>query len=295
MIDKAYLILPLAAAVLYALGATSLKSATAHGAAVLRTTFLANVVTAVVFLAFVPWRSGSILPEVWWPVIALSVLFFLGQLFTILALARGAVSIATPILSAKVVVVAFFLAVLFGEPVGTHMWIAAVITVAGVSCLQLTGRTGNTQESVTAAVVYSLFAAVFFALFDVMTQVYSPILGFGRFLPMAMILAAILSFALLPFAPRRLRDLDRPGKWYVGIGVGLLMAQAVLLISAVGFFGDAPGCNVVYSSRGIWSIAIVWLLGGLFENAELEVGRLAVFGRLAGAIQILIAIVIVLV
>jgi len=62
---------------------------------------------------------------------------------------------------------------------------------------------------------------------------------------------------------------------------------------AVGYFGDAAGTNVVYSSRGIWSIALVWFVGHWFANFEKEVGPRTLLMRLVGAMLILSAIVLI--
>jgi hypothetical protein len=63
---------------------------------------------------------------------------------------------------------------------------------------------------------------------------------------------------------------------------------------ALGFFNDAAGVNVVYGSRGIWSLAVVWFAGRLFGNAERSDSRDAMGLRLMGCLLVTAAIILVL-
>jgi EamA-like transporter family len=48
------------------------------------------------------------------------------------ALRQGDVSVATPLLGAKVIFVAFITSFLFGDPVGVKWWVAAAICTCGI-------------------------------------------------------------------------------------------------------------------------------------------------------------------
>jgi len=56
----------------------------------------------------------------------------------------------------------------------------------------------------------------------------------------------------------------------------------------------AAWANLLYSSRGIWSVALVWGAGSAFGNTEGEAGRSVMLRRLAGAGLMLAAIALVL-
>ena len=62
----------------------------------------------------------------------------------------------------------------------------------------------------------------------------------------------------------------------------------------LGVHGDATAVNIVYSSRGLWSVAAVWLIGHWFSNTEGEVGGPAMRRRLMGALLMLAAIGLVI-
>jgi hypothetical protein len=81
---------------------------------------------------------------------------------------------------------------------------------------------------------------------------------------------------------------------YLAAGVALFTLQSLVLIRAIGAFGDAAGANVVYSSRGLWGIVFVWLIGSWFGNRELHAcPPRVIWARVAGAVLVSIATVLV--
>ena len=63
---------------------------------------------------------------------------------------------------------------------------------------------------------------------------------------------------------------------------------------ALGRYGQTPEVNVIYSTRTIFSIGIVWLLGRKIGNIEHTAGRGVLLRRLAGAAVLMGAIVLML-
>jgi hypothetical protein len=58
-------------------------------------------------------------------------------------------------------------------------------------------------------------------------------------------------------------------------------------------FHDATAANVLYSSRGLWSVVAVWAIGHWFSNREQHLGAAVLRWRLAGALLMLVAVVLV--
>ncbi|HLY08233.1 MAG TPA: EamA/RhaT family transporter, partial [Planctomycetota bacterium] len=84
------------------------------------------------------------------------------------------------------------------------------------------------------------------------------------------------------------------GAWRPLLLGGFLVAlQGLLLISALAIYARATTINVVYSARGLWSVALVWVVGPWFGNRERERGAIVFRARLAGAALLLAAIVLV--
>jgi len=293
MFEKAYLLFPLLAGFLYALGALGLNSASRLGVDSLRAVVACNVGTALAFLAFFDWSSFPVLPAPLWPILLQGLLFVSGQLFTILAVSTGEISSVGPVFGIKVIFVGFLTAWVFGVPVDGFTWLAAVLSVAGIACLQVTDRPYAFRAN-ALAIVYAFFAAASFAGFDAMTQYWSPILGFGRLVPPAIVLATLLSLFFL-FRRRQGRRNLSPRAWRdLTLGAGFFTLQAVVLIRSIGVYGDAAGANVAYSVRGLWGILLVWWIGSWFGNAELAARSPRVLqARIAGAVLVCAATALV--
>src|SRR5688500_3407713 len=165
-----HLILPLAAAVVYVAAALFLKRATESGAGVWQLTRTCNFVAAIFFAPL--WLIGGNLPSgLWWQPAAAAILFILGQVLTVVALRTGDVSITTPVLGVKVVLVALLTAVLLREPLTPGLWTAAFLSSIAIGLLNFSrpragGRVGRT-------ILIAGLAAASYALFDVLVQRWS--------------------------------------------------------------------------------------------------------------------------
>jgi drug/metabolite transporter (DMT)-like permease len=290
----AYIALTVFSAIVYSMAAVAFKAATARGARAAPLAVVLLFAHALAFLFVAGRRDGPPWPDPFWPAPVAGLLFTLGQFFTLLAISRCDVSIATPILNTKVVWVAAVLALLARQPVGTRTWLAAVVTVGGIALLNATGRRRDVSR-LARTIALSTLAAVAFAAFDVMIQIQSARLGYGRLAPAAMFFAALFSLGLLampreePAAP-----LSMAGRAFAAAGVALMTFQAVLFITAIGRSGHAAVLNVVYSTRAVWSLLLVLAFGRLIGNRELHAARRVVACRFAGALLIVAAVAIVL-
>lgn len=285
-------LLVLLAAVLYAVGALVIKRAGDFQVGVWRTAFCCNVVTALLFLPLLAW-GGTIHPELWWQPVAVAVCFVAGQWLTFLSLERGDVSIATPVLGLKILLVAVFASLSGDGRLTGKLWLAAFLATAGIALLNRSSAGARRRVGMT--ILTAGLAAASYALFDVMVQKWSPVWGRGRFLPISVGLAGLLSFAFIPRFSGPLIAL--PGKawpWLLG-GALAIAGQSVIFVSVVATWGRAAEANVVYSSRGLWSILLVWAIGAHLQNAESQLGGRTLGWRLAGALLMMSAIVLVLV
>lgn len=282
---------PLASAMLYALAALFLNAAGKAGVSGRVTTAFCNVLLALIFLQFYDWSEFPALGEPFWPILLLGLFFVLGQAFTILALSIGEVSIVSPVMGLKVIFVNVILAVGLREALPLKVWIAALLSVIGVAALQANPERHQRPPHTFLAIGCAFISAGFFAAADVVVQYWSPLLGFGMFVPPAMVVAAVLAFLFLLPDGAGIRRLSRKA-WKVLIPGGILLAgQSLLLLIAIARFQQVAQINIVYSSRGIWSVVFVWLLGHLFANIELKHGsKLRGVYRLVGAILITTAI-----
>lgn len=282
-------VLPLISSLLYVLAVLYFKQAAERGVGVGRSTVWTNLFCGAAFAPL--WvLGGTLLEPARWHEPALVALVFLGsQALGFLAIRRGDVSVATPVMGLKVVLVALFVTLLLGERLPPALWAAAGLSSAGIVALNRGAKPGG---PVGPAILFGLLAAAGFALFDVLVQKWAPAWGAGRFLPLVMGCVALYSLAYLALFRKRLGPMVPGAGRPLVLGAGLMAIQAVLLIGAIGYYAKATPINVVYSARGLWSVLAVWWVGPWFGNREREAGAAALRGRLLGAALLLSAILL---
>ncbi|HEY1050399.1 MAG TPA: DMT family transporter [Prosthecobacter sp.] len=285
---------PLIAALLYAFGALVLKRSSDLGVGLWRTTFVANLIVAALFSLL--WLLGGppVERELLWQPGVIALCLFVGQISQFLALEKGDVSVAVPVFGLKVILVAFLTPILIGEAVGVKLWIAAFLSVLGITFLNRKDA-GQPPRNLGITFLAGGIGAVAFAVFDVLVQKWGPAWGAGRLLPCIFWINAILSFGLIFRFSAPLSAV--PGKawpWLVG-GSVLLSTQSILFVSTLAIYGKATSANIVYASRGLLSVLLVWMIGHWFMNAEQNLGKVVLRWRLAGALLMMSAIVLVVV
>lgn len=288
------LLVPLTSGALYAVAALFLKRSTEGGAGPWRTAFVTNWVQALMFAPF--WLLGG-QPFEWihlWHAILAGVAFFIGQVFTFLALSRGDVSVTTPVLGSKVIFVALLTVVLVGEPIPASWWSAAVLTAIATALLGGGGKRGTAHgEAAFASLIYAFPAAIAFATTDVLQQKWAAAWGFGHFAPAMFFTVALLSLGLIPFFHGPLHALPASTWRALAPGSVILSLQAAGIAYSIIAFGGATVVNILYNTRAVWSVVLVWTVGHWFRNTERSQGHSVMVRRLFGATLLLLAIVLV--
>ncbi len=283
--------LPLLAALVYVAGALLAKRSAELGVGVWRTAFVSNLVSALLFALLLPLGGTVHLDRLWQPALV-AVFYLLGQLLNFLALQRGDVSVATPVMGLKILLVAVFTTLLLTSGVSAKLWVAAALSSLAIALLNWSG--GARHHHVGRTILYAGCSATMFAMFDVLVQKWSPAWGLGRFLPVMLGFVALFSLAFIPFFHAPLRDIPRAARpWLLGacLGIGL---QSLIFVSAIARYGGATTANVIYSTRGLWSVVAVWAIGHWFASREQHLGAGVLRWRLAGALLMMAAIALVL-
>ncbi|MGB7568402.1 MAG: DMT family transporter [Chitinivibrionales bacterium] len=288
-----YLLLPFASSIIYAFSAVIFKKVLDGGVNAWFINFLSNVATCALALPLLfadPMPLGAM--PLARPLIA-GVIFMVGQMASVLALKQGDVSVATPLLGMKVLLVALFTVIVLHQPVSPGLWAAAFM--ATFAFVLLRGPKGRSRSNFVSTVLYSLLCAASFALCDILIQKWAPSCGSGKFLTLMFIIIAVLSLVFIPiFRAGPLSYSLNTWKW-LGWGILFIALQAIGMGIALSYFGNATATNIVFSSRGIWSVLIVWKLGVLFENKEKDAGKKTMIARLAGSALLFAAIVLVII
>lgn len=286
-----HLLFPLASSFAYVFAMLLFKRSGDWGVGVWRTAFLSNLTIGLVFALF--WMLGGTSQPaamLWQPLIV-AVLFVSGQVFSFLALHYGDVSVATPVMGLKIILVALGTVLVLPDPVPLKWWIAAALSTLAI--ILLSRGESRPRHHVGLTVTTSALAAASFALFDVLVQKWTPAWGVGRFLPLMFGMVAVLSFGFFPLFSAPLKAIPSASwRWLAG-GCLLLALQSAMFVYAVGAFGDATVMNIIYSIRGLWSVLIVWLVGHWFSNEEQKLPSCVLRSRLVGAALMLAAITLV--
>ena len=285
--------IPLLNALVYATGTLCLKRATTHGVGPWRTTFVSN---SVLFLASLPlWFLGEPLESLslLWMAFALGLAFFLGQVFTCLAIHKGDVSLLTPLMGTKTIFVAIIVSIGLGETLAPPIWIGAVLSAAAI--LLMSGGAKADKSRVGATLLFGTACSLSFAGADSMFQAFGDRLGFFKATAGCFSAVMLLSFLLTPaFRSLKPNDISKATWKWLLLGSVLMAIQAGLMCYVISSYGEATVVNIMYSSRGIWSVVLVWSIGHWFSNTERLMGRAVLLRRLVGSALLLAAILTVL-
>ena len=287
------LLLPLACALVYVIAALAVKRASAFGVGVWRMSFLSNWAIALFFLPVWFWAGGQIHPLAhYWRPATTALLFFGGQAFTYLALNRGDVSVTTPVMGTKVILVALFSSLLRVGEVPLQWWIAATLSTLAIALLHL--GEGSRRRNVGETVFLAFCSATAFSLGDVLLQKWVPAWGLGSFLPPMFLFVGLLSCAFIPLFSAPLGALNAAAWRWVAPGALLMALNNVGVVLALVVVGSATVVNIIYSIRGLFSVLLVWLIGHWFANEEKHLGGPVLRLRFIGATLMVAAIALVL-
>ncbi len=286
-------IFALVCALIYAFGTLLSKRAFSEGVGVARTLFLFNWIQFAYFLPFVFFVDTMPDWSQWlWPLLA-GLCFFFGQLTTFTAIRIGDVSVQTPIMGTKMVFVAAFSTLLGAGAVPLSWWWGAFMGMVGV--FLLSGLKFKQQGNVWISIALALLSAACYGLCDVLVSQHAKDFSPTAFPIVMMGVNAVLSFTVIPFFRGGYGEFTRTA-WIRILSAGFtLTTQGTLLYWTLSHYGKATAINILYSSRGIWSVVLVWGLGAWFANQESQdVGNKTMSLRFLGATLMLVSIFLVL-
>ena len=65
------------------------------------------------------------------------------------------------------------------------------------------------------------------------------------------------------------------------------------MVLAISLANEVTRTNILYNTRGLWSVVLVWVVGHWFGNVERSVGQAVMTRRLLGAAILLGAVFLV--
>jgi len=170
------------------------------------------------------------------------------------------------------------------------LWISAVATTLGIFLIGLHDLRSGRGSAV--AVAYSLASCLFFGASDVLLAEWAQRFGKFAFLGVVAVLIAVYSLIQVLLTNWRILILPAGARMPIVLGGLSLAGQGLMMGIALAFFNDPARVNVVYGSRGLWSLALVWFIGRWFGNDERHSSRKAMAGRVCGTLLVTGAIVL---
>lgn len=286
-----YLVIPFFCAGLYAAGSLCFKQAYARGLGTMQAFTWQNLVGMLFFAPlFLTVKDGPSPAEYWKPLVT-GTLIFCATCTTFVAIRAGDVSLVTPLMGTKVVFTAFIAAGLARQDLPWTLWAAALLTSAGIFVL---GWHDLRRSSANFKVVgWCLLSAVLFAGADVLIGHWAGPFGSGAFLALVFCGIGMVSLVLARWQAHGAFQIPVEARRWVCWGAGIFNLNTLAMGLCMAAFNDPTGVNVVYGTRGLWSIALIWFVGSQwFGNRERETSAGTVGLRLAGALLILLAITV---
>ncbi|HEY5893134.1 MAG TPA: DMT family transporter [Chthoniobacterales bacterium] len=285
-------------AIFYTFGALGLKQTMSRGVSPWQVNFYGNMAMSVLYLPFWFVADWHAIVAHWHEPVIAACTFFLGQYFTFVALKSGDVSIATPLLGSKIILVAIIASLAFGDAIPGAWWLAAGLSSVGIFVVTGTGarRSAAGVRPLLITVGASLAAATTFGFTDIAVQHWSAHTGKASFIAAMYTVLGLLTCGLyLPIFGTKLITPPRgTALWWLLFGCLILAGQNIIITFALQFAGDATAVNIVYSSRCIWSVLLAWIAGGWLGNSESKLHPNLMLTRLCGAVLLFAAVWLVI-
>jgi drug/metabolite transporter (DMT)-like permease len=252
-----YVLLTLAAAWLHAISFTMAKQLWVHSRDPYQISILSQLACGLLAALALPWAGLGAVTQIPGTLLAIGLTVIAGQVFFILALRHGDASFVVPMLGLKLFAVAGFSALWLAETYEPLVYLGAAGAFASLFLLS----DGKLRGSLRSA-LFVTAAAVLYGITDVLLV---------RALRMGITPLEIGVYALLvpPLLTLPLTLALLPGRWRVSLPFGralgryaaVQIAGMVFLMLAFGLAGKATIINIVQTSRGLWVLAVVYVMG----------------------------------
>ena len=285
--DFTLAVFPLAAAIFYSLSVVLVKSVSGRGG-ISAVSMLAatNLMMVAVFL---PMSLACGMPDfsqLWRPLLV-GVFFALGNYTTFLCAHCGEVSLMTPVMGVKIPMVFAVAGIVAGVEPSPSVLIAGFVCCAAVFLMGF-DKSALVSGRILRTIALALCSCFFYAVCDVLAQHLV-----GGFKPVAFLGYASLVLALSssPFVPKMVGEFSAGGRgvWVAVAAAALMAVESALMFYALSGGFDAALCNIIYNTRGVFSIVLVCALSGVFPELE-HLSKASAWRRFAGAAMILAAV-----
>ncbi len=284
---------PFFAAILYCGSVTLVKSVSQSGT-LSGTSMLVmnNLLSGIVFIPAIFFEAEfPSISIIWQPLIA-SVFCAIGNIATFICAEKGEVSLMTPIMGIKILIVIMLARVIL------DIELPHTITIAGAMCcvaVFIMGYTKNSLRSPKLGLTISLamLACASYAACDIFIQKYAPNFTSNAMLSLTSI---AMPLSIIPLLPNFVREVKKSDRKTLTLGAGsaaLMILEMYLMFLSISGEVGASLCNILYNTRGLISIVMIYFLGKHFVFLK-ELSSASAIRRCIGALMIMLAVFIVL-
>ncbi len=270
------------AAVLYAIGSLDIKKALASGTDRRAAIAWTNIAMALWSLPLFFLSKETFTLYGFVLALGAGIALFFGRIFVVKALEIGALSIVGPLLGLKTLFVAIF-AVLLGQvALSAGVWIAVVLACIGMALVQRGPQ--SKCKLYHRAIFYAIIASLLFASTDILVVEARSSLSVGWLMPTLFLTVGLL-VPLLGSIPKTPED----GQLNLKRGSIVMGFQTSVVVLAICLTGQAVLVNIIYASRGLWSVIVDRLMNRQGTIHEYFVQRAA------GAVMLVASVGVVVV
>ena len=276
---------PVIAAALYSLSVIFVKLSTAENK-ISPTSILVlnNVAMWLLFLPSLFFKGGIKDMMLIWQPILVGLFFAMGNYATFLCAHKGEVSLMTPIMGLKILIVLILAKFILGMELPHLMVAAGIICCIAVFIMGYSKkRISSKKEWLTFGL--AIWACSSYAACDVLIQKFSP--NFSA-LSMLCISNFVLLISTFPYFKRFARDLKnapKPALALAATAAALMVVEALFMFFALTGSVSAPLCNILYNTRGIMSIILVFIIGKYVDGLD-KLSQGSAIRRVIGSIMI---------
>ncbi len=288
-------LLPLLAALAYTISALFIKKALNYGAGSMRIAFLTNWILLPCFLPLL-FLGPRVENWAYFDTVLICALFnTLAMVLIFVTLKVGDISLQTPVMGAKVIIVAVLSLLMGVGRVTPAIWLGSCLTVLAIYILSKPDKLNlGYKRSILITIALSLLTSLAFAIADLIMAKYAPPFGEMPFLVWVIAFTALFSGVLIPYFEGPLRSLPKASYLWIGLGGVSMALECIFYCYALARYNDPALVNILYSSRGVWSVALVWLFGKQLGNDESAQGKGVMVRRLLGSALLFVSIWIVI-
>lgn len=291
MIPVAYLITA-GCSVVFGFSAMLTKRAFESGARSMQVATLGSLSLPLSFLPILLISgAGANWDTVAWPLLT-GLVASVGISLVYLGLRFGDASVQGPLAGSKAIFVAFYTSVLLVDPIGWRLWLGALLTTAGILWIGLPELRRSRHR--VGAMLMGLGSAAAFGFSDKLVEIHAPAFGPEPFVQIVLSVQALVTVALGWLLGAWRTKVPRSAWGWVISGAVLLGLQGGLFGLMLARHGDATSLNIIYATRGLWTVVLVGAVGKHLGSRERHEAGPRLIHRFCGAILLFAAVVLVL-